>query len=130
VQDSLRTYIVAQLPGWLLAAVAISALAHWVPLPTWVGVGVVTAWVIKDLLLYPAMRHYYRPALPDRRIVGQLGIAVTDLAPRGFVRIHGELWQAESEEEIREGAGILVRDVSGLRLRVAASGTDHDSAPA
>jgi membrane-bound serine protease (ClpP class) len=118
LQDSLRTYIVAQLPGWLLAALAIIALARWLPLPTWVAVGLMTGWIVKDLLLYPAMRHYYRPALPDRRIVGQRGVAVTDLAPRGFVRIQGELWQAESDEEIREGADVLVRDVSGLQLRV------------
>jgi membrane-bound serine protease (ClpP class) len=121
LEDSLRTYIVAQLPGWLLAAVASIALARWIPLPTWAAVGLVTVWIVKDLLLYPAMRHYYRPVLPDRRIVGQLGIAVTDLAPRGFVRIHGELWQAESDEEIREGTDVLVRDVSGLQLRVAAA---------
>jgi membrane-bound serine protease (ClpP class) len=118
LQDTLRTYIVAQLPGWLLGAVAIIVFARWLPLSTWVAAGLVAVWVVKDLLLYPAMRHYYRPALPDRRIVGQIGVAVTDLAPRGFVRVHGELWQAESDEEIREGADVLVRDVSGLQLRV------------
>jgi membrane protein implicated in regulation of membrane protease activity len=116
--EDLKTYIVAQLPGWFLAVLAVAALSRWMALPGRVAVLAVILWIVKDLLLFPTMRRYYRSDPAERRIVGQRGTAVTDIAPTGFVRVRGELWQAASEQEIVAGSEIYVRDIHGLRLTV------------
>ncbi len=122
--DDLRTYILAQLPGWVLAVLAVAALSRWMALPARVAVVVVILWIVKDLLLFPTMRRYYRSEPAERRIVGQRGTAVTDIAPTGFVRVRGELWQAASEQDIVAGSEIYVRDIHGLQLTVR-----RDAAP-
>ncbi len=122
--DDLRTYILAQLPGWVLAVLAVAALSRWMALPARVAVVVVILWIVKDLLLFPTMRRYYRSEPAERRIVGQRGTAVTDIAPTGFVRVRGELWQASSEQDIVAGSEIYVRDIHGLQLTVR-----RDAAP-
>jgi membrane protein implicated in regulation of membrane protease activity len=118
VPDDLRTYIVAQLPGWVLAVLVVAALSQWTALPGWMAVLTVIVWIVKDLLLFPTMRRYYRSEPAERRIVGQRGTAVTDIAPTGFVRVRGELWQAASDGNIAAGSEIEVRDVQGLHLKV------------
>ncbi|NKE71718.1 NfeD family protein [Candidatus Manganitrophus noduliformans] len=51
-------------------------------------------------------------------MVGEIGVAIADLAPRGMVRIHGEIWQAESDEPVAKGEEVEVTKVTGLKLRV------------
>ncbi|WDT74484.1 MAG: nodulation protein NfeD [Candidatus Manganitrophus sp.] len=51
-------------------------------------------------------------------MVGELGVAIADLAPRGMVRVHGEIWQAEGDEPIAKGEEVAVTEVIGLKLRV------------
>ena len=52
-------------------------------------------------------------------MIGDIAIAKTDLAPRGTVLVHGELWEAVSDEPIRQGEEAEVKSVAGLTLRVA-----------
>jgi membrane-bound ClpP family serine protease len=118
VPDDLRTYIVAQLPGWVLAAVTGVALARWTALPGWLAAALPVVWIVKDLLLFPVMRRYYRSEPAERRIVGQRGTAVTDIDPTGFVRVRGELWQSASDHPIAAGSEIYVSDIHGLQLKV------------
>lgn len=51
-------------------------------------------------------------------MVGEIGVAIADLAPRGMVRVHGEIWQAEGDEPIAKGEEVAVTEVIGLKLRV------------
>jgi membrane-bound serine protease (ClpP class) len=51
-------------------------------------------------------------------LIGEIGTAETMLAPAGKVSIHGELWDAISTVPIQAGERIVVRQVSGLTLRV------------
>ncbi|MCG3116550.1 MAG: nodulation protein NfeD [Candidatus Manganitrophus sp. SA1] len=51
-------------------------------------------------------------------MVGEVGVAIADLAPRGMVRVHGEIWQAEGDEPIAKGEEVAVTEVIGLKLRV------------
>lgn len=118
VPDDLRTYLAAQLPGWFVTVLAVAALSRWMALPVRMALLVVILWIVKDLLLFPTMRRYYRSEPAERRIVGQRGTAVTDIAPTGFVRVGGELWQAASEQDIVAGSEIYVRDIHGLQLTV------------
>ncbi len=51
-------------------------------------------------------------------LVGEQGVAVTPLAPEGRVFIHGENWQAVSDESIAPQEPVEVLAVRGLKLRV------------
>jgi membrane-bound serine protease (ClpP class) len=51
-------------------------------------------------------------------MLGAIAVAKTDVAPRGRVLLQGELWDAVSEEPIREGEEAEVKSVAGLTLRV------------
>ncbi len=54
-------------------------------------------------------------------MIGEHGLAVTAIAPRGRVYIHGEYWDARAEEEIAEGCEIeVVKTESNLKLLVRA----------
>lgn len=51
-------------------------------------------------------------------LIGERGRAHTPLAPEGQVFVHGEYWQAVSEEPIAPGEPVEVLQVMGLKLRV------------
>jgi membrane protein implicated in regulation of membrane protease activity len=122
----LRTYLPLQVPGWMLGAVVIWVLHQSALIGAPTALTLLALWILKDLLMFPVMRRFYRPEPAERRIVGRRGVAVTDVAPNGLVRVGGELWQAHSDEQIPEGSEITVRDIQGLQLRVA---TDSTSPP-
>jgi len=54
----------------------------------------------------------------EQGLIGEIGIAQTQLAPAGKVFVHGELWDAVSTIPIPAGEQIVVRQVEGLTLRV------------
>ncbi|MDD8019238.1 MAG: nodulation protein NfeD [Bacteroidota bacterium] len=52
-------------------------------------------------------------------MIGTEGIAVSNLTPRGEVKVQGELWKAESVSgEIKKNSKIVVVEVHGLLLKV------------
>jgi membrane-bound serine protease (ClpP class) len=51
-------------------------------------------------------------------IIGELGVARTDLAPSGKVFIHGELWNAHSTKPLRSGSPVRVVAIRQLELEV------------
>ncbi len=56
-------------------------------------------------------------------LIGEIGIAKTLLAPQGKVLVHGELWDAVSDERIEPGEQAEVRAVHGMTLTVARART-------
>jgi len=63
--------------------------------------------------------HLRRSKTGSGGLMGESGVAYTDLTPEGGqVFVHGEYWQAVSEEPIKAGDHIEVVKVSGLTLRV------------
>jgi membrane-bound serine protease (ClpP class) len=59
-----------------------------------------------------------RPVTGAESMVGTIAVAKTDLLPRGKVFLQGEIWDAVSEEPIREGEEAEVKAVAGLTLTV------------
>ena len=53
-------------------------------------------------------------------ITGETGIAKTDVFETGSIFVHGEFWNAWSDEIIKEGSAVEVVEVKGLKLRVKA----------
>ncbi len=53
-------------------------------------------------------------------LVGKVGVAATDLNPRGSVQIASELWSAASDtgEKIVKGEEVIVLEMEGLTLKV------------
>ena len=54
-------------------------------------------------------------------LVGEIGIAQTELSPRGKVFVHGEIWDATSASGVSAGQAVVVLGVDGLQLRVEPS---------
>lgn len=59
-----------------------------------------------------------KPKIGGEEIIGMKGTALTAINPKGQIKIRGEIWQAESEEEIKEGEEVMVIDKKGLVLKV------------
>ena len=55
-------------------------------------------------------------------LLGETGTAESEIAPRGKVFIHGELWDAISEQPIASGERVRVAAVDGMTLRVKKEG--------
>lgn len=66
-----------------------------------------------------AVRSQRQPAATGAEgMIGEVGSALTEIAPRGKVRVHGEIWQATSEAPIAAGEQVRVVAVEGLIVRV------------
>jgi membrane-bound serine protease (ClpP class) len=64
------------------------------------------------------------PMISVDQLYGEEGVALTDLAPRGEVRVGHEHWSAESAQgAISAGTVVRVVGRSGLRLTVVADPT-------
>ncbi len=86
----------------------VTALAVSVPL------GLVTAF-----LMSIAVRARRNKIVTGKQgLIGEIGIAQTELAPAGKVFVHGELWDAISTIPVSAGEQIFIRQVDGLTLRV------------
>ena len=55
-------------------------------------------------------------------LVGEEGVAQTDVFHGGKVFVHGEIWNGESGEPIHEGEKVIVTAVEGLVVRVKKKG--------
>ena len=124
-RSTLNRYILYQIPGWLLAVAAAVLLHRWVGLPAWAAAALVVVWTLKDAALYPFLRTAYQQDSRRvvERLVGLVGVAVEPLAPRGYVRVRGELWLAEpstTDLEILRGHEVTVDAVRGTTLLVSA----------
>ncbi len=81
---------------------------------------VVTAAAIMFGMAWLAMKARQRaPVTGKESMVGEIATAKTDVAPRGQVFLHGELWEAVSDAPIHKGDEAEVRSVDGLTLTVA-----------
>jgi membrane-bound serine protease (ClpP class) len=75
-------------------------------------VGLYIRWIIKPL------RRRSKLTGPEA-ILGKIGVAVSDLKPKGEVRVAGEIWRAESVSgEILKGERVKVKALNGLVLIV------------
>lgn len=123
-RTALTRYVLYQIPGGLLAAAGAMLLYRWVGLPGWVAIALVVGWALKDAALYPFLRTSYEPPSGTviERLIGLGGIAIEPLAPRGYVRVRGELWLAEpiaADGEIPRGHLVTVDGVRGTTLLVS-----------
>jgi membrane-bound serine protease (ClpP class) len=86
----------------------LTALAVSIPL------GLITAFLMT--LALKARRN--KVVTGSEGMVGEVGIAQTNLSPRGKVFVHGELWDAISSCDVSAGQSVVVNRVDGLLLQV------------
>jgi len=71
------------------------------------------------LVVQRALSAHRKPvATGAQGIVGEIGVASTELNPEGRVFVHGELWTAISQRPIPQGTKVRVIHVDGLQLLV------------
>ena len=116
-------YVLFQVPGWALAALAVVLLREWADVSVWAAVGIFAIWVIKDFLLFPFLRPAYEVETRTgaERLIGEHGVAVERLDPGGYIRVRGELWRAETvphRDPVPEGSRVTIHAARGFTLFV------------
>ena len=75
----------------------------------------ITAW-----LFYVGVKAQYKRVKTGKEaLIGAKGVAITDLKPKGEVRVLGEFWQATAKDTtIANGEAVEVVDMDGMFLVV------------
>lgn len=71
-------------------------------------------------LIILAVRVHMRKAVTGKEgLVGKIGVARTELNPEGKVFVHGEIWDAEAQQDIPEGTKVKIIEVlENLKIKV------------
>jgi len=117
------SYLLLQIPDTVLAIVVLSVLHEWAGLSTRWALALLVLWTLKNVLVYPLVRQAFAPSRVTglEALLGRSVSVVEALAPRGRVRMDGELWWAEVAPEagaIPPGSRVIVRGCRGLTLLV------------
>ncbi len=89
----------------------------------------VSLWIIIPSVLFMALFFLFavsmglyaqkRKAVTGQQgIIGEKGVVVKMLNPVGQVEVHGEIWKAESKENLKRGVKVEVTGVDGLKIEV------------
>ena len=86
----------------------------WTALAVSVPIGLITAFLMT--LALKARRN--KVVTGEQGLIGEVGVAQTQLSPQGKVFVHGEIWDAVSSLSVVAGERVVVRRVDGLQLEV------------
>lgn len=123
-------YTLFQIPDLVLLGLGLAAAVRWWDLPVIAAYGLVAAWIIKDVILFPILRIAYESdgSSGPGGVHGALGVVTQPLAPTGYVRLGSELWRAElasGSGSLAAGSSVRVVAVRGLTLVVEPEATDE-----
>lgn len=116
-------YLALQLSSWVLAALLLGALVQWDFLSTWLAGLLISALIVKDLLVFPYVRRAYEGGIAHGGgdLLGAEGRVEQVLEPEGYVRVGSERWRARLVGEVRflpVGERAIIRDIDNLTLLV------------
>lgn len=82
------------------------------------AIGVLVLYFVVKYRIYKPI--FSKPSIEPRdEVVGQEGVTITDLAPRGQVKLRNEIWSARSDlGTIRSGTKVKVIELDGIQLIV------------
>ena len=122
-----RWLVLDTVVGALLKLAALVAIAVWglpqigIVIPLW-AVGLIGAALMGQSYyshLIAVRLRKKKPVAGPETMTGRRCVVVRSLAPHGYVRVDGELWQATSSDGVlEEGAEAIVEALDGLRLVV------------
>ena len=116
-------YILYQLPELAVLIVALFLIKQWIKVSDLILYGIISAWVIKDVILF---FYTWKAYIPEKKdiMIGKQGIALERIIDSGYIKINGEQWSAlnRSSVPLEKGSEILVVERKGLTLYVMPSG--------
>jgi membrane protein implicated in regulation of membrane protease activity len=71
-----------------------------------------------EIYLWNRTVRHKRPQVGAETLIGAAGVAITECAPDGQVRIGGTIWEARSTAPLATGDAVRVVSRDGLRLTV------------
>jgi len=83
-------------------------------MPTTITLSIISLFFLSKI----AQTYRRRSVTGEKGLTGEVGVARTDILKKGKVFIHGELWNARSQEAIKKGEEVVVEKVKGLILTV------------
>jgi membrane-bound serine protease (ClpP class) len=76
--------------------------------------------IVGAILVIGVSRSFGRPQFAGNEgMIGDVAVADSDIDPQGRVFLHGEYWNAVSDEPITEGEKVEILSVDSLEVRVA-----------
>jgi membrane protein implicated in regulation of membrane protease activity len=103
----------------MLTIVAVVLALTVIPSP-WGWVAVIAAALVDvaETAFFVRWSKRRRSAVGLETLVGRRAVVVRALAPRGQVKLDGEVWEARAEYDLLPGDEVVVRSVDGLVLMV------------
>ena len=83
-----------------------------------IPVVIFTALFIIAAASFVVKAHKRQPVTGAEGIVGEVGIAASDISTEGIVKVHGEIWKAIALQPISRGTKIIVKSVERMQLTV------------
>ena len=101
-----------------------------VAIPVVAGAAIAAAGILVGIV-WMAMRSHRRPVVSGREaLVGATAEVVADFdGRRGFVHLHGESWQAQSDVPLKRGERVTVAGMRGLVLDVKPASRSKEESP-
>ena len=111
----LGSFLAFPLPGWeLLSTRAIESART-----TLMSVALVMSAIFGLVVYKAAQARRMKVRAGPEQLIGQTGIVISELAPRGEVKIEGQIWRAETlGDPVTQGEAVEVVSREGLILRV------------
>jgi membrane-bound serine protease (ClpP class) len=110
--------IISMLLGSLMLFKSTPSLAIHLPLSIILAVTLATSAFFIFAISMALRTHRQKVTTGKEGILNEIGVAVTNIDPEGEVKIHGEYWQAFSQQKIKKNDKVKVIDVDGLKLIV------------
>ena len=116
-------YTMLHLAELAIVVVALIVVGHFISIPTWLIITILTLWIGKDIALFPKVWRSYAfdDNSPMRKFIGLEATVIDSLNPVGYVRARGELWKAEIRNPrypAKRGDRTRVVDIKGMTLIV------------
>ena len=89
-----------------------------IQLGTTLAVAIPLAFITVFLVRLVYLSHQRKSVTGEEGMIGELGVAKSDIHNDGKVLVHGEYWNAYSEKPIPAGSRVRVVEVHGLRIKV------------
>lgn len=91
----------------------------------WRLVALVAAAIVEvgEVYLWILFLRRYRVTTGAEGLIGERAEVIERCAPRGRVRVHGEIWNARCDGEVEPGARVRIVAVDGLTLVVEPAGS-------
>ncbi len=119
-------YSLFQLPELAILAAALFLLKQWIQISDIVFYGIISGWIVKDIILFFYTWKAYITQKDDI-MIGKRGIVLERIVDTGYININGEQWNAlnRSDSPLEKGQEILVVERKGLTLLVMPVGIEN-----